>query len=219
MARRSGARIALLTAQRDQRVQQMVIASHVIFGMYGFWLPNDPRGSWSDFVGAWALFRYGGIATKTSERRSVAGRQHDVRIRLGAKRSLIRPAVQLRGVQARSVGRGFAEYAHNSKLMILACAILPDHVHLVLLRHRLNVEQLVIKLKSAATTQLLNEGLHPFANIASGDEPPPKCFARGQWKVFLNSESDILRAIRYVESNPLKEGLPAQRWAFVTPYG
>ena len=35
----------------------MIIAYHVIFGMYGFWLPNDPRGSWSDFVAAWELFR------------------------------------------------------------------------------------------------------------------------------------------------------------------
>jgi len=33
----------------------MVRAYHVIFGMYGFWLPNDERGSWSDFVGSWEL--------------------------------------------------------------------------------------------------------------------------------------------------------------------
>jgi hypothetical protein len=42
----------------------MILASHVIFSTYGFWLPNDPRGSWSDFVGAWELFRFG-PATKT----------------------------------------------------------------------------------------------------------------------------------------------------------
>jgi len=27
----------------------MVIAYHAIFSTYGFWLPNDPRGSWSEF--------------------------------------------------------------------------------------------------------------------------------------------------------------------------
>ena len=37
----------------------MVYASHVIFCAYGFWLPNDPRGSWSDFVGSWELLRFG----------------------------------------------------------------------------------------------------------------------------------------------------------------
>ncbi len=49
-----------------------VLAYHVIFGAYGFWLPNDPRGSWSDFVAAWELFLAGGHATKTTTRRSVA---------------------------------------------------------------------------------------------------------------------------------------------------
>jgi len=30
----------------------MIVGYHVIFGMYGFWLPNDPSGSWSEFVGS-----------------------------------------------------------------------------------------------------------------------------------------------------------------------
>jgi hypothetical protein len=38
----------------------MVLAYHLIFSMYGFWLPNDPRGSWSEFVASWELFRFGG---------------------------------------------------------------------------------------------------------------------------------------------------------------
>ena len=33
----------------------MVRWYHLIISAYGFWLPNDPRGSWSDFVGAWEL--------------------------------------------------------------------------------------------------------------------------------------------------------------------
>jgi len=37
----------------------MIRAYHAIFTAYGFWLPNDPRGSWSDFVGSWELFRFG----------------------------------------------------------------------------------------------------------------------------------------------------------------
>ena len=41
----------------------MVLASHVIIGMYGFWLPNDERGSWSDFVGSWEVLRFGQGAT------------------------------------------------------------------------------------------------------------------------------------------------------------
>ena len=42
----------------------MVLGYHLIMGTYGIWLPNDPRGSWSDFVGSRELF-YFGPATKT----------------------------------------------------------------------------------------------------------------------------------------------------------
>src|SRR5579859_4776723 len=83
-----------------------VLVAHVIVTAYGFWLPNDPRGSWSDFVGSWELLRYG-PATKTVERRSVAHREHDRGIRVAAKTALRRPAVAFSGLQARAVGRGF----------------------------------------------------------------------------------------------------------------
>jgi REP element-mobilizing transposase RayT len=194
----------------------MVLGSHVIFGAYGFWLPNDPRGSWSDFVGAWELFRYG-PATKTNTTRSVAGHAHDTARRLAAKRSLKRTAVTFSGLQARAVAYGFADYGERSGLVILACSVLPDHVHLVLRRHRLTVERLVIQLKGAATRRLIEDGIHPFRDLPYKNGLPPKCFARGEWKVFLNTNDEIRRAIRYVEQNPLKEGLPRQRWRFVTP--
>ena len=53
----------------------MVLASHLIITAHGFWLPNDPRGSWSDFVGAFELLRHG-RATKITTRRSVAAHRH-----------------------------------------------------------------------------------------------------------------------------------------------
>jgi REP element-mobilizing transposase RayT len=190
-----------------------MLASHVIFGAFGFWLPNDPRGSWSDFVGAWELFRYGGRATKTIETRSLAGRPHDHAKRLGTKLLLKRPAVKFNGVQARAIAQGFADYAERSGLTILACAILPDHVHLVLGAFRLSPKRFAIQLKGAATRELVRQGLHPF-----GSGPGlPKCFARGEWTVYLDKEEDVLRAIGYVEQNPEKEGLRRQRWSFVTP--
>jgi len=58
--------------------QMPVLAYHLIMTAYGFWLPNDPRGSWSDFVRAWELFLFGGPATRTTERRSLARDPHDI---------------------------------------------------------------------------------------------------------------------------------------------
>jgi hypothetical protein len=43
---------SLAAARRAARGTHGVLAYHVVLGAYGFWLPNDPRGSWSDFVGS-----------------------------------------------------------------------------------------------------------------------------------------------------------------------
>ncbi|QEG37871.1 transposase [Bythopirellula goksoeyrii] len=191
-----------------------MIAHHVVFGVYGFWLPNDPRGSWSDFVGSWDLFRYGGKATKTTEACSVAAVPHDQEQRLATKRVLKRSPVRFNEQQILAVAEGFAEYSTRSGLVILACAILPDHAHLVFIEHRLDAHRLVVQLKSAATRQLTKSGLHPFQR----ETTPPKCFARGEWDVFLDTVEEVERAIQYVQLNPEKEGLPRQNWDFVTPY-
>ncbi len=195
----------------------MVLASHVILGVYGFWLPNDERGSWSDFVGSWELLRFG-KATTVQVRHSLARRPFDPAKRAAALAALKYPPVVLTGVQARAIGTGFAEYARKSGLTILACAILPKHVHLVLSRHRLHVEQLVNQLKGAATRRLVEEGIHPQAAYQGTKRHPPKVFARGLWKVFLDTAADIARSIHYVEGNPQREHLPPQHWSFVKPY-
>jgi len=182
----------------------MIVGYHVIFSTYGFWLPNDPRGSWSDFVGSWELFRYG-PATKTTERHSLAYRAHDRALREKAKSALKYPPVQFTGIQARAVARGFARYVARTALPVWACAIMPDHVHMVVGRPRITVEQLVNKLKGDATRALEREGIHPLAGWKVEGTRPPKCWVRGQWKVFLDP-ADVPRAIRYVEDNPLKEG-------------
>jgi len=195
----------------------MVIGYHVILTAYGFWLPNDPRGSWSDFVGAWELVRFG-RATKTNERRSLAKKPHDRRTRLAAKDALKYPAVRFNGRQARAIGGGFGALANRSSLGICACSILPEHTHLVVGQHRHPIEQIVNLLKGAATRQLRSEGLHPFGALRETCGRLPPAWARGLWKVFLRTPADVRRAVRYVEDNPLREGLPRQRWSFVTPF-
>jgi len=82
-----------------------VLTYHVLFTTYGFWPPNDPRGSWSDFVRSWELLRFG-PATKVNTRRSVAGAAHDAEHRRRAKRAMPHPAVQLNDEQAQQVGNG-----------------------------------------------------------------------------------------------------------------
>ena len=194
---------------------EKIVGYHIIFGAYGFWLPNDPRGSWSDFVGAWELFRFG-QATRTTERRSLARDEHDQEKRLAAKSALKLPSVLFSADQILTVGEGIAEVVVKSQLQIWACSIMPEHVHCVLARDRLSAEQLSIQIKGGATRAMVLAGNHPFLAHARTGQRPPKTWERGEWKVFLHNEGEVQKAIKYVEDNPIREGLPPQHWEFVT---
>jgi len=198
-------------------IAAMVLGYHLILSAYGFWLPNDPRGSCSTFVGSRELFRFG--KTKTvSTRQSVADAPHDKKLRHLAKRSLQRKAVVFSGIQARAIARGFAATVEKYDLPIWACAILPDHAHFVIGRTGRPIESVAAMLKADATRQLLHERLHPFANDRGDAGKLPGVWAAGNWKVYLSTRAAIRSCIRYVERNPTKAGLRAQTWWFVQPY-
>jgi hypothetical protein len=194
-----------------------VLAYHVIITTYGFWLPNDPRGSWSDFVGAWELLRFG-PATKVTTHRSLAKRPHDREGRLAAKQALKYAPVRLSTAQIESIAGGFASAIEEAGYVVYACSILHNHAHLVVARHARLVETITSHLKSFATRGLRADGLHPFERHVRPDGSVPSVWAEGLWKVFLFTDEDIRRAIRYVEDNPLREGMPRQEWWFVTKY-
>lgn len=193
----------------------MILAHHLIFSAYGFWLPNDPRGSWSEIVRSENLREFG-PATKVDTHRSVARKPHDRRKRLAAKNALDRPPVIFDGIQARAIARGFRVCAEKSKVTVWACAVMPDHAHLVVERHRLSAEVLGNLFKGEATKALVAEGVHPFQGQKGEKNRVPTCFARKWWVVFQHSEEDVVRTIRYVENNPVKAGLKPQTWGFVT---
>ena len=186
-----------------------MIAYHCIFGMYGFWLPNDPRGSGSDYIAVWELYRFG-RATKTDLRRSVAAAAHDLALRRAAKEALRFPPVELTGTQAVTVVEGFAKACDEGNYRIHACAVLPDHVHMVVGSHPRDIQQVIGHLKSRATTGLKKRELW------HADDHP--VWGEHGWNVYLDEPPDVWRAINYVEQNPIKEGKRVQHWSIVTPF-
>ena len=176
----------------------MIHGYHLILPAYGFWLPNDPRGSWSDFVGRWELTHFG-RTTRTLDRRELSElTPEELRQRDEARKGLKYPGVQFTGLQAASIGAGFADTASRGRFAILACAILPEHTHLVVARHRYSIEQTANLLKGNATRFLLKDNRHPQAEFAKTGERPPRMWAERQWKVYLDSEEAIDNAIAYV---------------------
>lgn len=169
----------------------------------------------SVFCAAWELFRYGGKATKVETRASVAHVKHDRAKRLAMKSHLKYPPVRWNGVQARAIARGFAKAVSESGYRILACAILEDHVHLVIARCDRAIGQIVAHLKARATQQLRGEGVHPFERFARADGAIPTMWAGKYWKVFIDNDVHYDKAIDYVDDNPEKEGKKRQLWNFV----
>ncbi len=186
----------------------MVIAYHLILSCYGFWLPNDPRGSWSSDVRVPAL-RHFGPATKVTTHRSVAHIAHDRQQRVAAKQALAHPPVKLSGQQARAVAHGLAVAQQRHDLQMYAAAVMPDHVHTVIARHpSLDSAAISRRLKAAATQSVNAEGVGLGRSL----------WAKGQWVVFLHTPEDVRRTMAYVDDNPRRAGLRPQRWRFVIPY-
>src|SRR5947199_6585319 len=105
----------------------MILGFHCIISNYGFWLPNEPRGSWSEFVASWELFRFG-PATKVETHRSVAHRPYDRHLKREMQRALTHAPVLFTGEQARVVGTSLQSVPYP----IHALSIMPDHTHLML---------------------------------------------------------------------------------------
>mgnify|MGYP001818688515 CR=1 FL=1 len=195
----------------------MILGYHFIFSAYGFWLPNDPRGSWSEVVREYEIACLG-PATKVTTTRSVAASKHDYRERLAAKKALRYPPVRFTGQQAKEIGKGFAIACGEGNYRALAFAMMPDHAHLLLERHPRRIDLIASHLKAKATKALNDAGLHPMAAFKSPGGRIPSPWARKYWCPFVDSERQMEVAIRYVEDNPVKAGLKPQCWSFVKPY-
>lgn len=197
-----------------------VLASHLIMTTYGFWLPNDPRGSGSDWVRKVELLKYGDAKKVTGQtRQSVARARHDASKRLEAKQALRFAPVELDAAQIAAVGRGFELAVQESGYEVYALAILRDHVHAVVKTHRHAPMQIMGHLKARATQQLLQENVHPWGLLQLEYDPLPSVWTSRGWKVFLFTDAEVRSRIGYVAKNLRWAGMEGQTWSFVRPFG
>ncbi len=192
----------------------MIMPSHLILSAYGFWLPNDPRGSWSDFVGSWELYKFG-PATKVNDRRSYAHDPHDITLRRAAKLALKYPPVRFNDAQRRAIAQGFARACAEADYHCSACCIGHDHAHLVLRRHPRDPRTIAGHLKAHATRELTQQAIHPLATYTGKRGGAPTPWSEGCWTVFIDNADQLHAAMRYVQQHPIKEGLAAQTWEWV----
>ena len=185
----------------------MVAGFHLIWTAYGWWLPNDPRGSSSHEI---RVERIAELGERHLGRKAV---QPPGRV-IGAFYERARAVLQhdllrFEKVDVDSIAGAFRETMNRERYTCYACAILPDHVHCLIRKHKHHAETMIENLQEASRTALIDAGRRSVEHPVWGGPG---------WKVFLYTPDDMRRVIRYIEQNPIKAGQPAQVWDFVKPY-
>jgi REP element-mobilizing transposase RayT len=184
-----------------------VIAYHLIWTNYGTWLGNDPRGSGSRTVYTPVLAELGAVhfgRKKLQPARSKVREFYEE-----AERQLKFDVIRFNDFQRIAIGDSFTEVVRKYQYTCYACAIMPDHIHLVTRKHRDSAEDMIEHFQSESCMYLHSLKAVPMSHPV---------WTNGGWKVFLDAPDEVWPRIRYVEGNPMKEGLPKQTWPFVVPY-
>ena len=185
----------------------MVLGYHLVWTAYGWWLPNDPRGSMShciegDVIAGLGKLHYG--------RKRVQPASRDIReFYERAEEVLKYPLLRFSRTEMQAVADAFAEVIRRERYTCYACAVMPDHIHGLIRKHRDLAEEMIRKLQEESRARVLEVGER------GGDLP---VWGGPGWKVYLDSADDFRRTVRYIEKNPVEARLPAQHWSFVTRY-
>lgn len=92
---------------------------------------------------------------------------------------------------------------------VWTCAVLANHVHMVIRRHR---DDALTMWRDVANGAAL--ALRDFSSIGASHP----VWAARPYKVFLRTPDEVRGRVVYVERNPKKERLSRQQFAFVHPY-
>ena len=185
----------------------MIAGYHLIWTVYGRWLPNDPRGSTSHEIRAAAIAALGEIHYGR-KRVQPAGRV--IReFRDAARGVLEHPLLDLSSAEIEIVGRACGEVIDTRSYTCYACAVLPDHVHLLIRKHRDRAETMIAGLQDANRTAVQGRGSY------TTDHP---VWGGLGWKVYLESRDDMQRTVAYIHRNLVHSRQSGQSWPFVRPY-
>src|SRR4030042_5165345 len=114
--------------------QPLVIAYHLIWTAYGCWLPNDPRGTTrrtvaSDIIAELGELHYGRRRIQPTAKKLQAFRRQ-------AKEVLKFPVTTFGRREVDAIGDVFWGVIRAHQYTRYACVIMPDHVHLLIRKHK-----------------------------------------------------------------------------------
>jgi hypothetical protein len=189
--------------------RQPVIAHHLIWTLYGHWLPNDLRGSGSEDFYDDKFEPLGPIHHGRRPEHLQPSRRELREFHRQAEPLLNFPRFWIDDAKRQALSNAFAKVIAGRKYTAWACAILSNHAHMVIRRHRDGAREIWRQIANGSI-----DALHQFADV--GNDHP--VWSLRPYKVFLRTPGEIRGRIAYVHRNPKRENLAPQRFEFVVPY-
>jgi REP element-mobilizing transposase RayT len=185
----------------------MVAGFHLVWTAYGWWLPNDPRGSSSyeirvEKIADLGELHYGRKSIQPSGQ--IIKQFYD-----RARDALKHPLLTFEDADAQVIADSFARVIADQRYTCYACAIMPEHVHVLIRKHRHHAEDMLENLQTESREALIEAGRRAATHPIWG--------GKGS-KRFLYTADDFARVIEYIRRNPMKIGKPIQEWPFVKTY-
>jgi REP element-mobilizing transposase RayT len=185
----------------------MIAGYHLIWTAYGWWLPNDPRGSTSHEIRVPALADLGELHYG---RKAFQPAGRTIREFYEAARTRLKDALlTFSDAEILTVGKAFADVIRQRNYTCYGCAILPDHVHLLIRKHRDQAETMIAAMQDASRTAIQQLGTR------AADHP---VWGGPGWKVFLETREDLQRTVAYIHKNLVPAKRADQTWPFVQSY-
>lgn len=186
-----------------------ISAHHLIWTLYGHWLPNDLRGSGSSELHDEKFAPLGPIYHGRKPAREQPTRK-ELRVFHREAESLLNfTRFWIDDAKRQVISNAIAGTVGERKYTVWACAILSNHVHMVIRRHRDDALAMWCAVADASC-----KTLREFSYVGC-DHP---VWSTRPYKVFLRTPDEVHGRIVYVNGNPEKEGLSAQRYDFVQSY-
>ncbi len=185
----------------------MIAGFHLIWTAYGWWLPNDPRGSSSHEI---RVEKIADLGELHHGRKAIQPPSAELRRFYEQARDVLKhPLLTFDEGDMAQIGAAFGRVIAQRRYTCYECAIMPDHVHALIRKHRDRAEAMVENLQAASRDELIRNGCRA---------PTHPVWGGPGWRVFLYGQADIVRVINYIRNNPVKIGRPPQRWDFVKAY-
>lgn len=186
-----------------------IIAHHLLWTLYGHWVPNDLRGSGSREVASEKLAPLGPVHFGRKPDDEQPSRKELREFYTKAAPLLDHSVFWIDSAKRQAIGDAIGRVVVERNYTVWACAILSNHVHMVVRRHRDDALAIWHAVAEATGATLRVDG-----GIAA-DHP---VWAGRPYKVFLRTADEVRGRVTYVERNPEKEGLSRQHYEFVRMY-